>query len=98
MSGDLHRLAATIIACRKCPRLVRYRERMARVKKREFVAWEYWGKPLPGLGDPNAELLILGLAPAAHGGNRTGRMFTGDSSGQRLVRARHPAAFATEPP
>jgi uracil-DNA glycosylase family 4 len=94
---QLAALKDRIVSCRRCPRLVEHRERMGRVKKKAYAGWDYWSRPVPGFGDPSAQLLIVGLAPAAHGGNRTGRVFTGDPSARFLMTALHQAGFASQP-
>ena len=97
MSSALIQLKQEVVACKLCPRLITYCKKVGREKRRAYMDWEYWAKPVPGWGDPDARLLILGLAPGAHGSNRTGRPFTGDGSGNFMYPILYQAGFASQP-
>lgn len=97
MPSALEILNREVVACRRCERLVQYREEIGREKRRAYMEWEYWARPVPGFGDPNARVLILGLAPGAHGSNRTGRPFTGDASGKFMYPVLYKTGFASQP-
>src|SRR6266851_2864209 len=97
LKDSLKILNREIVACELCPRLRTYDREVARVKRRAYLDWEYWGKPVPGFGDPKARVLLIGLAPGAHGANRTGRVFTGDRSGEFLYKVMYDTGFASQP-
>ena len=97
IDGPMKNLYQDVIKCKACPRLVDFREKIAKEKRKQFADWVYWGKPIPGYGDPKAELLLVGLAPAAHGGNRTGRVFTGDKSAEFLIKCLYKVKLTNQP-
>src|SRR5262245_8639422 len=96
VSASLDQLNSEVVACTRCPRLITHCRKVAQEKRRAYMEWEYWGKPVPGFGDPEARVLILGLAPGAHGSNRTGRPFTGDGSGNFMYPILHQDGFASQ--